>query len=54
VRAIVNIQKVLEFGSVRKEFDQNLELNKILQLYGSLLVMDGDEVVAVICHTPFH
>jgi hypothetical protein len=30
VRAIVNVHKILDFESVRKEFDQDIELNKSL------------------------
>ncbi len=49
IKAIVQIRKVQDFDYVKINFDQDEEFNKSLKLFGSLLVMDGEQVVVVIC-----
>jgi hypothetical protein len=41
---------MLYFKQVRKWFDQDEELNKNVELFGFMLLMDDDGVVAIICY----
>jgi hypothetical protein len=47
----VKVQKVLKFEGVRKGFDQDEKLSFNSQLFGLVLLMDGDSIVAIICHS---
>ncbi len=49
IRAMVKVKKSLEFQKVQDVFDRDEELSRSLELSGSLLLMDEDEVVAIIC-----
>lgn len=51
VRVVVKVQKVLKFEGVRKSFDRDLKLNFNFQLFGLVLLMDGDSIVAIICYS---
>ncbi len=48
-KAVVQVQKVLDFDYVKTNFDQDEELSKSLKLFGSLLVTNGKQVVVIIC-----
>ncbi len=50
VRVVVKVQKVLKFEGVRRGFDQDEELSFKSQLFSLALLMDGDNIVAIICH----
>ncbi len=47
----MKVQKVLKFEGVRKGFDQDEKLSFNSQLFGLVLLMDGDSIVAIICHS---
>ncbi len=40
---------MLDYKHVRKGFDQDLKLNKNVELFGFMLLMDDDGVVTIIC-----
>jgi hypothetical protein len=41
---------MLYFKHVKKGFDQDEELSKNVELFGFMLLMDDDGVVAIICY----
>jgi hypothetical protein len=43
IKAFVQIRKVLDFNSMKINFDQDGELSKSLELFGSLLVTNGKQ-----------
>jgi hypothetical protein len=47
----VKVQKVLKFEGVRRGFDQDEELSFNFQLLNLVLLVDGDSIVAIICHS---
>jgi hypothetical protein len=51
VRVVVKVQKVLKFEGVRRGFDQDEELSFNFQLLNLVLLVDGDSIVAIICHS---
>jgi hypothetical protein len=51
IKIVVKVQKVLKFEGVRRGFDQDEELSFNFQLFGLMLLMDGDTIVAIICHS---
>ncbi len=51
IRVVVKVQKVLRFERVMKGFDQDEELSFNYQLFDLMLLMDGDTIVAIICHS---
>ncbi len=42
---------MLKFEGVRRGFDQDEELSFNFQLFGLMLLMDGDTIVAIIYHS---
>jgi hypothetical protein len=44
------LPKFLNFEKVKNKFDSNEELNKSLELFGSMFFMDIDNIVTIICH----
>ncbi len=50
VQTTMKVKKVVDFVNVNKSFDQDEELNLNSKLFGSILVMDGVNIVAIICH----
>jgi hypothetical protein len=51
IKVVVKVQKVLKFEGVVKGFDLNEELSFNFKLFGLMLLMDGDTIVAIICHS---
>jgi hypothetical protein len=49
IKVVVQVWKVLDFDYVKTNFDEDKELNKSLELFGSLLIIDGKQMVVVIC-----
>jgi hypothetical protein len=47
----VKVQKVLKFEGVKRGFNQDEELSFNYQLFGLVLLMDGDSIVTIICHS---
>ncbi len=47
----MKVQKVLKFEGVRRGFDQDEELSFNFQLLNLVLLVDGDSIVAIICHS---
>jgi hypothetical protein len=41
---------MLNFEDKKETFDQNEELNFSSELFGFVLLMDGDNIVAIVCH----
>jgi hypothetical protein len=50
IRVVVKVQNVLKFEGVTRGFDQDKELSFNSQLFSLMLLMDGDTIVAIICH----
>jgi hypothetical protein len=50
IQAIVKVTKVLNFENKRESFDQDKELSFSSELFGFLLLMDGDNIVGMVCH----
>ncbi len=50
VQTTMKVQKVVDFVSVKKSFDQDEEPSLNSKLFGSILVMDEVNIVAIICH----
>jgi hypothetical protein len=44
------VTKVLNFKHKKESFDQDKELSFSLELFGFVLLMDGNNIVAIICH----
>jgi hypothetical protein len=50
IKVVIKIFKMLDYKNVRKGFDQDLKLNKNVNFFGFMLLMDDDGVVAIICY----
>ncbi len=50
IRVVVKVTKVLNFEDKKESFDQDEELSFSLELFGFVLLMDGNNIVAIICH----
>jgi hypothetical protein len=54
IRVVVKVQNVLKFEGVTRGFDQDEELSFNSQLFDLMLLMDGDTIMAIICHSSCH
>ncbi len=50
IRIVVKVTKMLNFEDKKETFDQDEEFNFSSELFGFVPLMDGDNIVAIVCH----
>jgi hypothetical protein len=46
----VRVSKVLDFKEMNNNFGRDKKLNKSLELFGSMFVIEVEHIITIICH----